>query len=929
MLSYVHMRDKNPSNCYKFAKDYYKGAQTAAFDVSTPELIRNFVDTTLSDPKAVVFRNCFKKHDNSVTLVLSMHAIDLDVKDTDKDALKDWMIQHPEATVQEIIDAFPNFALCFEEALSLQKAAADRGKVVYIVSTGLKGFRLVMVNADSELYAIASTGHIEKTLLEAKFKEFFGIDHPEKTIDLSIYRMMGGVRTGFFPHPATAGYPRIITDASSQYTSLTKDPETHALMRAFWIKCIENVPQIPDDVVVEREVPQTQKRKRNTNDVEPEKEDNTKLDDIRIMLLEKHGYVAQHSSLSRVDMNNKYAHVIIDKTKSKPFYCPIAERVHKSNTFRVQVDLEKEEIVGTFCMDPECNTKDKPEPDGVQDEVPEFLTILRDEDGKLNNHVRIAKAIQKDARQKLAFEVKTSTWRMYNSTTGCWEVAHTSDCLNIISDIINDKITQLANFSTEKDKLITKKASRVAGGERVLGQLCKILTSYVKVDEEGWTSHFSGYLPVRNMLLQFCLESGKIVGHPYRPDHYIRAEYQCKFVEWDPTLESHGPLEQLLTSWWEHSEKVAWTEFIAYALSRTAFTEKLVVAYGPPGAAKSSVVKLLTQWFGASNIFTHASSSFIVQNNPKAKAMDDDGNGHNTLLVTCFDKAVVVFPEPLDGGIFRDSQIKIMTGDIQSGRIAHSGVIKSVPRTFTPMLLCNFIPKPKNGKDIAVKSRIELLTMHRVFYRNEDHKKDLQSKMSDEQIAGAQMVPANTGVVDKVINDPNAATAFLNILAKAWFSLVYENNRVFRPSIQAQRIISSYWSDVVEEEDSVVAFMKQNVIINEKEDWALPRQNLWFAYGAWHRWCCLTEESPGPLEPNEANFKVRVSAFLGARPTNIVQRRVHLYQVTLTNDLPIRLTRTKSKGVRCYTGMALKDCPEAYETIKNDDLNQALPSPSL
>lgn len=370
-------------------------------------------------------------------------------------------------------------------------------------------------------------------------------------------------------------------------------------------------------------------------------------------------------------------------------------------------------------------------------------------------------------------------------------------------------------------------------------------------------------------------------------------------------------LEQLLDSWWDGTERIAWTEFIAYALSRTAFTEKFGLAYGPPGAAKSTLIRMLEHWFGIGNVFTHSGSSFVVSNEPKAKVFDDDGNGHNTTLMSCTDKALVIFPEPSHKAVFKDSRIKTMTGDRQTGRVAHSPTVKSVARTYTPLILCNYLPVPSDPQDTAMRSRAEILTMHRVFYRSEEHKEDLCRKMTPQQQADAKMIKANVSVVEKVLKDPEAATAFLNILAVRWNSLVIKNDRVFRQSDLAKTVAKSYWTSQTVETDSIVAFLKQQVTLTGGND-LIPKKNLWKAYEAWHKWSTQTQGSPGPFEHSEDAFKKRVKAYYGPVSLQDGQRCAHLYSED-SITLPIKLNTQEKQKTRCYFGLALLSCPEAYE----------------
>lgn len=924
MNAFLHLRYTDPLVFYdprenQDARDYYQEAKTVPFYLADASAVNRFVSERLENCRGVVLKTAFKRTVNSNVFVLSMHAIDLDAEIADKEKLKKWLINGG-TDLPELLHEFPEMRECFDAACKLVDAAAAMGRVAFIISTGQKGFRVMMPNAE-ELYAVVSKEAISsienvKSVVKPKLKSFFGIEKLPKCIDYSIWGSNKGVRTNFFTHPATGLWPLLLNAESKIYGAVERDESTYRSIKSFWTSVLQNVPALSEEeerekekeVVMERAARKTwlkgnPKRKRDDNDVE---EQNTKecqsklIASIKEFLLDQHGWVPQKSCLDHIDESRNVTYLIIDKAKSKPWFCPIAKRVHHSNTFWIKLNFVTQEVLETHCMDADCKDVDPPDT---------FFSVLKEEHGRLTNHLRIALAMQGDVKKRVAFDSMRDCWRIFNSKTGSWERADKDDCITEIGKILWIILSKIEPRTTDEEKIVSKAKSK-CGEISLLKALCSLFKSIGKVHEKEWMEHFRGYLPVQNALLHFDVESGQVITHSLTSQQYVRSEYQAD-IKWVPDAPRHEPLESLLNSWWDESERVSWTEFIAYALSRTAFTERLALACGPPGAAKSTLIKMLEHWFGNWNVFMQTSASFVASNDPNAKMFDDDGNGHNTLLMSCLDKALVVFPEPSHKAVLRDVRVKAMTGDTQTGRVAHSADIKSVPRTYTPLVLCNYLPTPLNPNDTAMKSRIQILTMHHVFFRNEEHKRDLERKMTPQQKADAKMIFANGGVVDKVIKDPAAATAFLNILAKAWFSLIVEQKRVFVSSTLAKTVEASYWSSEIEEADSVAAFLQDQVQLTDDAKAYLPKRNLFLAYTAWHKWSIQTNASPGEICSSEKTFNSRVKVYFGPVMVADVQRNAHIY-ADGNGELPVRLSNKATPKVRCYLGMALLPCPDAY-----------------
>ncbi len=428
-------------------------------------------------------------------------------------------------------------------------------------------------------------------------------------------------------------------------------------------------------------------------------------------------------------------------------------------------------------------------------------------------------------------------------------------------------------------------------------------------EKQVWLSHFSGYLPVANALLHFCTRTGQVTAHAYRPDQYIRHEYQATFVRWDPNAPVHEDMEKVLKSWWDEEERRAWLQFLVYGLSRTAFAEKLFILYGQGGTAKSTVIGNMAHWFGSANVFMQSSSAFLVQKSNTMAARDDDGNGHNSTALSFCDKAIVGFPEVPDGGRLRDDVLKRITGDMQGGRQAHSAEVLNFERTFLACLMCNSLPRPSSVQEMdTLIGRLELIVSTKVFYRNEAHKQQLLARMTPEQRAGCTMTQADSTVIDRIKNDPEAATYFLNLMAASWTMLIVEQHRMFVPSPLAKTIMTDYWQVIRSETDSVVAFLSSQVEYVKGS--FLPKVNLWLAYCAWYKEHSKVSGSPGPFVSSDQTFKMRTSTFFQ-----------HQHAVTSKQVKAMVMVSTASGGLvlksqeraHCYCGIALKR-HKAYPT---------------
>jgi len=255
-----------------------------------------------------------------------------------------------------------------------------------------------------------------------------------------------------------------------------------------------------------------------------------------------------------------------------------------------------------------------------------------------------------------------------------------------------------------------------------------------------------------------------------------------------------------------------------------------------------------------------------------------------------------------------------MTGDMQGGRQAYSKHVINVARTWTALIPCNAMPRPRNPNDTAIVSRMELLTTHHVFHRNEAQKAELEARMTAEQIALAQFKPADATVMPRIESDPLAAAYFLQLLARAWHSLIVDQRRVFVPSPLAKTVSAAFWSSLRNDQDSVSSFLHSNV--QRVGGALLPKNNLWLAYRAWYQCHTPVNGSSGTLIKSEQSFKLRIMEYFSHPPLDTTKAnkiRVFVRQYpTLDTDWSLLPTPSGLKSkVPCYVGLSLLQ-DEAY-----------------
>lgn len=623
--------------------------------------------------------------------------------------------------------------------------------------------------------------------------------------------------------------------------------------------------------------------------------------------------------------------------------CPRGNAQHAAAALLVRVDRVTGELT-PMCSEEGCYEPDYPWPKapsaGTLSDDPLFRVIfMQQKSGKkagLSNHADIAAILAPDVRRELAYDPARNKWRHYRADTGTWHACTTDvQAQPIVRDALVRRLRALAEVAravqqrmpadskarARARELVTALEAHVhsSGNRRFMADLAPLMASHVAVSKEQWESHMSGYLPVANGLLRFCAIRGITTLLPYSPHMYVRHEYQAQIV-YDPGAAHHAGLEALLNDWWDPDERRSALQAIAYALSRCGFLEIIFWLWGPPYSAKSTVFNLLAAWFGSFNVFMHTSTALIVQRTEHA-TRDDDGKGHDSSLMACFDKAIVGFPEPqVTSGFLRDDAIKRMSGDTQSGRRAYSDTVDSFRRVYTGFVPCNAIPRPQNPSDLALRRRVHVLTSHHVFVTDDAHRDAVRARMTPEQIAHARLFPADPTRVPAVEGDPLAATHMLNLLAAAWHALIVDQGRKLVPSPLAARITAAYWAGLTSGQDSVVTFIQSQVEL--AGDSYVPKLNLWLGYRAWHRHMSDTNGAPGPLIKSEQSFKCKVAAYFAHgsdvdRTPQITTRVFKLLNPADPNNVALTLT-DPLPSVHCYKGLRLRPHP-AYPDLMRQE----------
>ncbi len=958
--------------------EYYRGAQPIAFaiggsDTSYLEHIlsrqsafplpkfaytngASFVKHVLADPRALVMKTAFARKLDSTYIILGLHVIDLDAEGVDKHQLRQFLHDRPLCSIRELLDTFPPYRLCFEQAMRL---ANGNG---HCISTGMKGFRVLLTNNASSLYVCAERASVKgsmsmvKQLVEPALQRYFDLEHLPPCIDFSVFGENKGVRTNLHPHPGTGLWPLLVTGQDQPYGSFERDARTAEVISSFWEGYVDGVPvefdggrdlfavgaQHQQQLVLKQKV-QNNKRPlprsemeelvdlaivRPTKQVNDKQESDNEEDNSVIQdsfadiakILQTKQWVPHEGSLQRLTKGCTKATVLVKKRESEPFLCPRTGRVHANNTFVVRIDRVIREIT-PMCLDPECKDTNFAWPTEYVGPVGggggALCRILIE--SKMQNHLEIARLIAPSVRSTLAYCGGNKNWRFYENGTWRLSLSHSKPQTligNVLAEAIKDLVAEAKVIQRDlplKSEAMKKSIETVtqllsfvhhAGNRSFLMHLTSMLEPFCEVDDEKWDSYFSGYLPVKNCLLKFCVTSGAVIPLEYRPDMFVRYEYQAQ-ITWDSTAPAHAGLDNLFNDWWDETERPAMLQVTVYALSRTGILEVMIWMWGPPSSAKSSFMNLLRSWFGPNNVFVHTSPALIVQKKG-TRAHDDDGKGHDSSLMACFNKAMVSFPEPDSDTILRDAAVKRMTGDTQAGREAHSKTVETCKRTYTPVSPCNFIPWPMNPSDIAIRRRTYVATSHRVFFTSEAHKQEVMSRMSEEQLKHAHPVEADPTKVPAVQNDPTAATHFLNLLAREWRTFIVNQNRKFVPSELATKVLDRFWSNFKLDQDSIVAFLSTQVEFRAGA--YLPKKNLWLAYNAWYSWTSRINGAPGVWIKSEHAFKTRVTKHYSFNNDVNPNATSEQYVLRLADESNVNSNISvpdKKTAAQCYSSLGL------------------------
>jgi hypothetical protein len=918
---------------------------------------RTLVDVVLAgDPRVVGIGNMFARHPASKFVVLAGRSVELSAQLTEQETEQLGLLlqKEPSATVKQLADQFPAFGECFGQAMDLVSRAKAQGRDACCLSNGHLGFCVLIRDSDASLYACTSrSSSLYSDETESLLMAAFGLGKD----DLPSCWESGSrsSSTLLHPHPTTGLWPRCIFGMDQPYGSVQLDPDAHGIVRKYWQSVLANIPsKFGDTNLVElvaaplaplapprrssTRVEAAAASKKRTEQEEaakrgpgrPKKKKDKKEEIVDTFqdvkdLVGKYGWTVDQSSLGKKLAGKS----MVTVRATGRFTCVHPKHVgpRDGQTFIVDVHRDTGGAIPK-CKMPSCRSGDDhvwsaaPGVPGTLAADPLFEAVKSQ--NALKNHAEIAKAIAPEVKQRLAYDassLQSNKWRVYGAKAGTWKASSGSQAKMIVHGIIVARLQQLAATATAMAKSLPpdskaqlaaeSHAKRLtlqrqeAGSDILLGHFCVLLEHCAAVDKEMWKSHFSGYLPVSNVLLHFCTRTGRVTAHEYKPEQYIRQEYQATFVVWNPDAPVHHGLDKLLESWWgDEDGRRSWLHFLVYGLSRTGFAEKLFILFGPGGSAKSSVTGLMEHWYGSANVSTQASAAFLVQkgNVGSGGARDDDGTGHNSTALSFCDKALVGFPEAPQNGRWRDEVVKRITGDKQGGRHAHSKDVLDVARTFLAFVVCNSLPRPSSVQEIdTLIGRLELVVSTNVFFRNEAHERELQARMTPDQREMCVMKQADSTVVDSIKADPAAATHFLNLLAASWTTLIVAQKRMFVASALGKKIMANYWQSLRSEDDSVVSFLSSQV--QYVRDGVVPKINLWHAYSAWYKEHSSVQGSPGPLVTSDISFYKRVSTYFQ-----------HQHAVTCGQpNAPVmvasgegKLTLKPTKKVHSYLGIALK-----------------------
>jgi len=692
----------------------------------------------------------------------------------------------------------------------------------------------------------------------------------------------------------TKMWPRQIWKDDQCMVGPKSDPDTMARVQQFWKSILPN--KAPS-----RKKNNQQGKKKRTRSQDP-----ITFDDV-CAIVEKENYTLAKDAFRNAKVGDVSVKVHVKEEGQHPI---IVNRLDQT----ISVEQQQQHVVNNNSS---------------------LFTVLKGNYEK--NHAQVAQFLAPHICMRLAVDLESKNkykWRIYDQTKGTWKMVQTKGAiLNeihcILLEQVNVIITRLKNIertAPKKSQLLKETKALLnhftfieedIGQRAYLSAIMTMLEPYAEVSSETWRSHFMGYLAVANALLHFDVKTGKVQAMEYKPEYYVRQEYQA-MVEWkDWNGDKHEGMETLLNQWWDEDERHEWQERIVYGLSRTAFKEVIFLLYGPGGSAKSTVAdKLLIRWFGSANVFMHGSTDLLATPQQRSIKVDNQGKGHDSSLMTCFDKAIVFFPEPSDNAVFRHDVVKRMTGDRQAGRQAYSSVVQSVARCYTPYVPCNYLIPGKNHTDTALLRRISMATTHRIFYTDDAHKEKLTSKMSPNQLKEAQLVLADPTAL-QVLDDPKAISYFLYLLTQQWTTLIVDQKRTFFMGKRSKTAMEFYKDQSIGTPDSIAVFLKSQVELTDNTDEVISKRNLYLAYCLWH-YKESQKGSPGPLCKSEDSFKTQVSRYYGAISLKQSKRKLDSYQATRSNDDPkkgpvtrLEWTKKLQDRVPCYLFIKFKD-PSQY-----------------
>ena len=823
------------------------------------------------------------RHPRSAWVVRSLHVLDIrPSSEVDQQASHevghDW-------SVQQLLDRAPQYRECWQLAQQLVDAAQTRGAKAYVTwnEGGSGAFRLwVMPEQSHDLFVKVQRNRANESW-QRPVQSFFTL--PEMPPILHCPMRVKLLQC----------QPLLTKPSSLLYSSEHVLPDVQQVMRAFYTQYAQCVTQRDWNAAGHDLWQSMDQGEEQTRDI--------------VDLLASQQWTATAASLAACatqdddddgddEGGEDQIEVTVRLESHHRWVCPRTHAVH------AEVDVRVHRQHGTLCAqcaDPACAADRDYQWPTVQvagyPGPPSALMQFVLHDNPLMNQVTMARFLAPLLRDQLAYDDAIShgsKWRAYDGARGTWKATVTKssatlcvhDCLKQhVDQYMDQQQQQMRDWPQEhplREKVqqqcnkVRKLLSKM-GRKTYVTNVVDILESLLLVDEKLWQSHFAAHLAVSNVLLHFCCDSGQVQALPYRPQYYVRQEYQATGLMWDPQARS-DKLDHVLNQWWDAQERDQWMETLAYGLSRTGFAEKGFAGKGLPGSAKSTLTKVLIDWFGAGNVFVHTGTDLLAKPSARARSIDGKGKGHDSSLMVCYDKAIVFFPEPKNGAVWRDEVFKRMTGDKQSGRHAHATSVDMVRRTYIVVVLCNFVPQPENPQDPAMERRLEILTSHRVFYSSKKNKKDTKKRMTPQQREEAKFIKAETSVIDELLQDQQAASAFLNHIAAAWTKLIVQRKKVFYRSDNSKLLLKQYWSQHKAEQDSVSLFLETQVQLTGKDEDVMPKQSLWLAYRQWLAREERVNGIPGRVADSDLEFKTRAKQYYTHTNIKSKQRTTHVYE---------------------------------------------------